>query len=130
MFLNIDHCFSRLFGFCCLLHEYTPAFNACSLRICRPIESAAAIVIIVMPDHQLFGRVVDITSILPPPLFFCDGHVVQDLRQVYPLNWVISSCGTSRLLPVLVSFISIIVCVCARVGKVGRCITYNNSGLS
>jgi hypothetical protein len=69
MFLNIDHCFSRLFGFCCLLHEYTPAFNACSLCICRPIESAAAIVIVVMPDHQLFGRVVDITSILPPPLF-------------------------------------------------------------
>jgi hypothetical protein len=97
MFLNIDHCFSRLFGFCCLLHEYTPAFNACSLCICRPIESAAAIVIVVMPDHQLFGRVVDITSILPPPLFFCDGHVVQDLRQVYPLNWVISSCGTNRL---------------------------------
>ena len=49
---------------------------------CRPIEPAAAIVIVVMPDHQLFGRVVDITSILPPPLFFCDGHVVQDLRQV------------------------------------------------
>ena len=63
---------------------------------CRPIEPAAAIVIVVMPDHQLFGRVVDFTCILPPPLFFCDGHVVQDLRQVYPLNWVISSCGTSR----------------------------------
>src|ERR671924_575293 len=129
MFLNIDHCFSRLFGFCCLLHEYTPAFNACSLYICRPMGSAAAIVIVVMPDHQLFGRVVDITRILPPPLFFCDGHVVQDLRQVYPLNWVISSCGTSCL-PVLVSFISIIMCVCTRVGKVGRCKTYNNSGLS
>jgi len=52
MFLNIDHCFSRLFGFCCLLHEYTPAFNACSLYICRPIESAAAIVIVVMPDRE------------------------------------------------------------------------------
>jgi hypothetical protein len=59
MFLNIDHCFSRLFGFCCLLYEYAPAFNACTLCICRPIEPAAAIVIVVMSDHQLFGRVVD-----------------------------------------------------------------------
>ena len=129
MFLNIDHCFSRLFGFCCLLHGYTPAFNACSLCICRPIESAAAIVIVVMPDHQLFGRVVDITSILPPPLFLrwpCSTGPAPSIsfELGYILLWnkppaCLYSCPLSRLL-----------CMCTRVGKVGQCITYNNSGLS